>query len=53
MSNQLAVADVERLIIDEEPDHLPVGHVDQRLAGLRVPVAGLGVGQRTQFVDAI
>ena len=53
MRAQLAVADVERLVVDEEADHLAVGHVDHRLPGLRVPVAGLRVRQRPQLVDAV
>ena len=53
MATQLAVADVERLVIDEEADDLAIGHVDHRLARLGVPVAGLGVRQRPQLVDAV
>ena len=43
---QLAVADVERLVLDQQPDDLAVGDVDDRLAVLGVAVAGLGVRQR-------
>src|SRR5690606_33438609 len=48
----LAVADVERLVVDEQPDQLAVGDVDDRLAVLRVAVAGLRVGQRAGLVVA-
>ena len=44
--HELPVAEVERLVVDAQPDQLPVRHVDDRLAGLRVAVSGLGVGQR-------
>ena len=50
---QLAVADVERLVVDQQPDDLAVGHVDDRLARLGVAVAGLGVGQRPQLVERV
>ena len=53
MLQQLAVADVERLVVDEQPDQLPVGDVDHRLAGLREAEAGLGVGQRAPLVHAV
>ena len=46
MATQLAVAQVERLVVDEQPDELAVGDVDDRLAGLGVAVAGLGVRER-------
>ena len=52
-ASQRAVADVEGLVVDEEPDQLAVGDVDDRLARLGVAVAGLGVGQRAQLVDAV
>jgi hypothetical protein len=38
---QLAVADVERLVVDEQADDLAVGDVDDRLPQLRVAVAPL------------
>ena len=41
-----AVAQVERLVVDEQAQDLAVRDVDHRLARLRVAVAGLGVGQR-------
>ena len=50
---QLAVADVERLVVDQQADDLAVGHVDQRLARLGVAVAGLRVGQRAHLVEAV
>ena len=39
---QLAVADVQRLVFDEQADELAVRHVDARFAGLRITVDGLG-----------
>ena len=53
VGEQLAVADVERLVVDQQPDQLAVGRVDDRLAVLRVAVAGLGVGQRPRLVEAV
>ena len=50
---QLPVAQVERLIVDEQADDLGVGDVDDRLTGLGVAVAGLGVGHRAQLVEPI
>ena len=50
---QLAVADVERLVVDQQPDQLAVGDVDDRLAGLGVAVAGLGVRQWAQLVERV
>ena len=46
MALERPVADVERLVVDEEADELAVRHVDERLALLGVAVAGLRVGQR-------
>jgi hypothetical protein len=51
--DDLAVAQVEWLVVDEQPDDLPVGDVDHRLAGLRVAEAGFGVGQRPRLVEAV
>ena len=53
MAAQLAVADVERLVLDEQADDLAVGDVDDGLAVLGVAVAGLGVGQRAHLVEAV
>ena len=50
---QRAVAQVERLVVDQQPDQLAVGDVDDRLAGLGVAVAGLGVRQRAQLVERV
>ena len=49
----LSEADVEGLVVDEQPDDLAVGDVHHRLAGLGVAVAGLGVGQRARLVEAV
>ena len=46
-----AVADVEQRVADEQPDQLAVGDVDDRLAGLGVAVAGLGVGKRADLEE--
>src|SRR5215213_1267831 len=53
MVTQLPVADVERLVVHEQADDLAVGHVDQRLADLRVAVARLCVGHRMRLVEAV
>ena len=53
MGPELAIADVEGFVIDEEADHLAIGHIDHRLPGLRIPVTGLRVGKWAQLVDAI
>ena len=50
---QLAVAHVERLVVDQQPHELGVGDVDHRLAGLGEAVAGLGVRQRAQLVERV
>ncbi len=50
---QLAVAHVERLVVDEQPHDLPVGDVDDRLPGFRVAVAPLRVRQRAQLVHPV
>ena len=43
---ELAAVDVERLVLDEEPDELAVGHVDDRLAVLGEAEAALSVADR-------
>jgi len=53
MGAQFPVADVERLVVDQQPDQLPVGHIDDGLPRLRVPVAGLRVGQRALLEYAV
>ena len=53
VGEQLAVADVERLVVDQQPDELAVGGVDDGLAVLRIPVARLGVRQRAGLVEAV
>ena len=53
MGQQVAVTNIKRLVIDEQPDKLAIGHVDQRLARLRCPVLALGFQQRTQLVETI
>ena len=50
---QVAVPDVERLIVDQQPHQLGVGDVDHRLAGLGEAVPGLGVRQRAQLVERV
>ena len=49
--DQRAVAQIERLVLDEQADDLAVGDVDHRLAGLGIAVAGLGVGQRAGLIE--
>ena len=50
---QLAVPHVERLVVDQQPDQLAVGDVEDRLARLGIAVAGLGVGQRALLVERV
>ena len=49
----LAVAQVERLVVHQQPDDLAVGDVDDRLARLRVAVPALGVRQRPPLVEGV
>src|SRR4051794_35497272 len=53
MRHQAPVADVERLVVDEQPQQLAVRDVDERLPVLGVAVAGLGVRQRAGLVEAV
>jgi hypothetical protein len=53
VARQLAVAGVEGLVVDQKPDQLAVGDVDQCLPVLRVAVAGLRVGERTRLVEPV
>ena len=50
---QIAIADIERLVVDEQADDLAVGDVDHRLPCLGIPVAPLGVRQRPGLVEAV
>ena len=50
---QLPVADVERLVVDEQADDLRVRDVDDRLARLRIAVARLGDRQRSKLVERV
>ena len=50
---QVAVAHVERLVVDEQPDELAVRDVDERLPRLREAVRRLGVGQRMQLEEPV
>ena len=43
---ELAVAEVERLVVDEQADDLAVGDAHQRLTRFRIAVGGLCVRQR-------
>src|SRR5690606_15898008 len=47
------VADVERLVVHEQADHLAVGDVDDRLALLRVAVGRLGMREGTLLVERV
>ena len=53
MLEQTAVADVERLVVDEQADDLAVGHVHDRLARLRIAETGLGVRKRPQLIERV
>ena len=50
---QVAVAHVERLVVDQQAHDLAVGDVDDGLTGLRIAEARLGVGQRPDFVERV
>ena len=47
---QVAVADIERLVVDQEPDELAVGDVHHALTSLGVAVGQLGRSQWTHLV---
>ena len=47
------VPDVERLVVHQQPDHLAVGDVDDRLALFGEPVPGFGVRQRPDLVQRV
>jgi hypothetical protein len=49
----IAVANVERLIVDKQADKFAVGDIDYRLSGLGVRVSSLCIGQRAQLVKRI
>ena len=53
MLDDLAVVEVERRVLHQQPDQLAVGDVDHRLALLGEPVAGLRVGQRPLLEEAV
>ena len=53
VGDELAVADIERLIFDKQPDDLAVGYVDQRLSRLGIAVRGLGVGEGHLLEDRV
>ena len=50
---QVPAVDVQRLVLDQQPDELAVGHVDHALAVLRVAVGALAVAQRDRLVEAV
>src|SRR5829696_1013461 len=50
---KLAVADVEGLVLDQEPDQLAVRRVDDHLARLRVAEARLGIREWPALVEAV
>jgi hypothetical protein len=53
VADQLAVANVERLVVDQQAQDLAVGDVDDGLPRLRVAVARFGVRQRPDFVERV
>ena len=53
MREELPVADVEGLVVDEQTDDLAVRDVDDRLARLGIAVAALRVRQRPQLVERV
>src|SRR5215204_4607904 len=50
---QPAVAQVERLVVDEQADDLAVGDVDDRLARLRVSVSRFRLRERAELVERV
>ena len=53
MPAQGAVADIEWLVIDKQPQKFAVGDVDQRLSLLRIAVGSLGVGHRQELKETV
>ncbi len=53
VGSQLAVADVQGLVPDQQPDHLAVGEVDDRLAHLGLAVGGFGIRQRALLEEPV
>src|SRR5581483_1033510 len=53
MAEQVTEADVERLVIDEQPHDLAVGDVDDHLSGLGIAVSRFYVGERTLLVETV
>jgi hypothetical protein len=51
--HQLAIANVEWLVVDQEPDDLAIGDVDHRLTGLGIAVGRLRIRQWTRLVEAV
>src|SRR5215467_14808858 len=49
----LPVPNIERFVIDEKADQLAIGHIDQHLARLGIPVSGLRVGERHGLVEGV
>ena len=52
-SEQARGGEVERLVVDEQPDDRAVGGVDDRLPGPREAVGVLGVHDRPRLVEAV
>src|SRR5690349_38497 len=50
---EFAVAHIERFIIDEQAQNLAVGHVDHRLAVLRIAVSRFRIRQWPRLVERI
>jgi hypothetical protein len=53
MGEQFTVAHVERLIVDEQPDQLAIGHVDYLPPRLRQAIGALGIRQRPRLIDPV
>jgi hypothetical protein len=51
VTQKLAIADVEGLVVDEQPDELAVRHVDHGLARLGIPVACLRIRERAKLEE--
>src|SRR5438067_3067501 len=53
MCVEVAIAHVEGLVVQQEPDELSVCDIDDRLTGLRIAVTRLDIRKRTHVVDGV
>ena len=53
MALQLAIANIKRLIINEETQQLAVGDIDHRLPRFGIAIPRLRIGQGEQFINGV